>query len=130
MSRSEISTPKRFVSQAIICFYRHFIKILLTDELAIFSFARGLSSFDAAVIKDGNGIHYTDSIQLLCGYFVQQKWIAPHIIVTDYCSLVTEFRSDKVNSGRKEWMTFFSRYYELQSRIPVFRLFRFCCQIL
>ena len=58
--RSKISTPRRFVSQAI-SFYRCFIKSLLTSELASSSLARGLSSFDEAVIRDGIEADYSDS---------------------------------------------------------------------
>ena len=92
-----------------------------------------MSSFDEVVVKVGNSAHYTDSIQMLCGYFVQQKWIAPSVkpvIVSEYCSLVTKFRLDKVDNGSKEWVSFFSRYYELQSRAELFRFFRICCETL
>ena len=109
------------------------MKKLLTSELATSSFARGLSSFDEVVVKVGNAAHYNDSIQLLCGYFVQQKWIAPSVkpvIVGEYCSLVTKFRLDKVDNGSKEWVGLFSRYYELQSRAELFRFFRICCATL
>ena len=131
VDRSKISTPRRFVSQAI-SFYRCFIKSLLTSELASSSLARGLSSFDEAVIRDGIEAHYSDSIQLLCGYFIRQKWIAPHlkpVIVSEYCSLVTKFRLDKVTPV-KELISFFSCYYELQCRVELFRLFRICCETL
>ena len=131
IDRSKISTPRRFVSQAI-SFYRCFIRSLLTSELATSPLARGLSSFDEAVIRDGAEAHYSDSIQLLCGCFVQQKWIAPHlkpVIVSEYCSLVTKFRSDKFFSN-KEWISSFSCYYELQCRVELFRLFRICCETL
>ena len=132
MQKSKIPTPRRFVSQ-VVSFYKCFLKKLLTSELATSSFTRGLSSFDEVVVKVGNSAHYTDSIQLLCGFFVQQKWIAPSVkpvIVSEYCSLVTNFRLDKVDNGSKEWVSFFSRYYELQSRAELFRLFRICCETL
>ena len=132
MQKSKIPTPRRFVSQ-VVSFYKCFLKKLLTSELATSSFARGLSSFDEVVVEVGNSAHYTDSIQLLCGYFVQQKWISPSVkpvIVSEYCSLVTKFRLDNVDNGSKEWMSFFSRYYELQSRAELFRLFRICCETL
>ena len=131
ITRNKISTPRKFVNQAI-SFYRHFIKTLLGSELASSSFTRVLSSFDEAVIKDGAEVHYSDSIQFLCSYFIQQKWIAPHlkpVIVSEYCSLVTKFRMDKV-SFSKEWVASFSCYYELQSRVELFRLFRVCCEAL
>ena len=104
MQKSKIPTPRRFVSQ-VVSFHKCFLKKLLTSELATSSFARGLSSFDKVVVKVGNSAHYTDSIKLLCGYFVQQKWIAPSVkpvIVSEYCSLVTKFRLDKVDNGSKE----------------------------
>ena len=129
MQKSKIPTPRRFVSQ-VVSLYKCFIKKLLTSELATSSIARGLSSFDEVVVKVGNSAHYNDSIQLLCGYFVQQKWIAPSVIVSKYSSLVTKFRLDKVDNGSKEWVSFFSRYYELQSRAELFRLFRICCETL
>ena len=132
MQKSKIPTSRRFVSQ-VVSFYKCFLKKLLTSELATSSFARGLSSFDEVVVKVGNSAHYTDSIQLPCGYFVQQKWIAPSVkpvIVSEYCSLVTKFRLDKVDNGSEEWVSFFSRYYELQSRAELFRLFRICCETL
>ena len=72
VDRSKISTPRRFVGQAI-SFYRCFIKSLFTSELGSSSLARGLSLFDEAVIRDDIGAHYSDSIQLLCGYFIQQN---------------------------------------------------------
>ena len=128
---SKIPTPRRFIAQ-VISFYRCFLKILLTSELATSSFSRGLSSFDEAVVLGGSEVHYVDSMQLLCGYFVQQKWIAPHIkpvVVSEYCSLITKFRSDKI-CNNKEWVSFFSCHYELQSRIELFRLFRICCETL
>ena len=115
MQKSKIPTPRRFVSQ-VVSFYNCFQKKVLTSELATSSFARGLSSFDEVVVKVGNAAQYNDSIQLLCGYFVQQKWIAPSVkpvIVSEYYSLVTKFRLDKVDNGSKEWVSFFSRYYEL-----------------
>ena len=131
LSRSKISTPRRFVGQAI-AFYRHFARLLRASDLVSSTFARGLSSFDEAVIKDGKEAQYTDSIQLLASYFVHQKWIAPHVkpvIVSEYCSLVTKFRADLVAST-KDWVSFFSCYYELQNRLELFRLLRICCETL
>ena len=131
LSGSKISTPRRFVGQAI-AFYRYFTKLLLASDLASSTFARGLSSFDDAVIKDGTEAQYTDSIQLLASYFVHQKWIASHVkpvIVSEYCFLVTKVRADKV-SNTKDWVSFFSCYYELQNRLQLFRLFRICCETL
>ena len=128
---SKIPTPRRFIAQ-VISFYRCFLKILLTSEMATSSFSRGLSSFDEAVVLGGSEVHYVDSIQVLCGYFVQQKWIAPHtkpVVVSEYCSLITKFRFDKI-CNNKEWVSFFSCHYELQSRIELFRLFRICCETL
>ena len=113
---SKIPTPRRFIAQ-VISFYRCFLKILLTSELATSSFSRGLSSFDEAVVLGGSEVHYVDSIQHLCGYFVQQKWIAPHtkpVVVSEYCSLITKLRSDKI-CNNKERVSFFSCHYELQS---------------
>ena len=100
---SKIPTPRRFIAQ-VIFFYRCFLKILLTSELATSSFSRGLSSFDEAVVLGGSEVLYVDSIQLLCGYFVQQKWIAPHtkpVVVSEYCSLITKFRSDKICNNKE-----------------------------
>ena len=131
LSRSKISTPRRFVGQAI-AFYRHFTELLLASDLASSTFARGLSSFDEAVIKDGTEAQYTDFIQLLASYFVHQNWIAPHVklvIVSEYCSLVTNFRAIKVSST-KDWVSFFSCYYEFQNCLELFRLFRTCCETL
>ena len=128
---NKIPTPKRFIAQ-VNSFYRASLKLLLTSELATSSFSRGLSSFDEAEVLSGCEVHYTDCIQLLCGYFIQQKWIAPHtkpVVVSEYCSLITKFRSDKICSN-KEWVSFFSCHYELQSRIELFRLFRICCETL
>ena len=89
MRRRKIFWTRRFADQAI-SFYRHFIKILLTDKLATSFFARGLSSFDEAVIKEGNESLYTES-------------------------------------GSENWVSFFC-YYEVQSRIELFRLFHTCCE--
>ena len=72
------------------------------------------------------------SMKNLAGYFVQQRWISPHVklvIVSEYCSLVTKFRADKVSSS-KEWVSFISCYYELQCRLELFRLFKVCCDSL
>ena len=91
------------------CLYRHFTKLLLASDLASSTFARELSSFEEAVIKDGTEAQYTDSIQLLASYFVHQKWIAPHVkpvIVSECCYLVTKFRADKVSST-KDWVSSF-----------------------
>ena len=49
ITRSKISTPRRFVSQAV-AFYRLFGK-LLSSNLAPSTFARGLSCFDQAVLR-------------------------------------------------------------------------------
>ena len=53
-------------------------------------------SLDEAVMRDGSDAHYLDSFQLLAGYFVQQRWIAPQtkpVITSKYCSLNTKFRA-------------------------------------
>ena len=129
--RSKIPTPRKFAEQAI-SFYRYFIKLLLSCEIATSSFARGLSSFDEAVIRYGEEAQYEDSNQTLAGYFVQQRWISFHVkpvVVSEYCSLVTKFRADKVSSS-KEWVSFISCYYELQCRVELLRLFKVCCETL
>ena len=72
LCKSKIPTPRKFAEQAI-SFYRYFIKQLFSCEMATSSFARGLSSFDEAVIRDGEEAQYEDSIQVLAGYFVQQR---------------------------------------------------------
>ena len=72
LTRSKISTPRRFVRQTF-AFYRQFFKLLIASELASSTFARGLSSFDEAVVKHGSEAHYTDSIQHLASHFVHQK---------------------------------------------------------
>ena len=131
ITRSKISTPRRFVSQAI-AFYRHFAKLLLSSDLASSTFARGLSCFDEAVMRGGNEAHYTDSIHLLTSYFVQQKWISPHVmpvIVNEYCSLVVKLRAEKV-AVATEWVSSISRHYELQSRLELFRFFKICSETL
>ena len=82
------------------------------------------------MVLGGSEVHYVDSIQLLCGYFVQQNWIASHtkpVVVSEYCSLNTKYRSDKI-CNNNEWVSFISCHYELQSRIELFRLFRICCE--
>ena len=115
-----------------IAFYRQFVKLWLASELASSTFARGLSSFDEVVVKEGSEANHTDSIQLLLSYFVDQKWIALHVepvIVSEYCSLVTKFRVDKVTST-KEWVSFFTCNYELQNRLELFRLFKICGETL
>ena len=131
LCRSMIPIPRRFAEQDI-SFYRYFIKQLLSCEMATSSFARGLSSFDEAVIRDGEETQYEVSIQTLVGYFVQQRWIPSHvkpIVVSEYCSLVTKIRADKISSS-KEWVSFISCYYELQGRVELFRLFKVCCETL
>ena len=131
ITRSKISTPRRFVSQAI-AFYRHFAKLLFSSDLASSTFARGLSCFDEAVMRRGNEAHYTDSIHHLTSYFVQQKWISPHVkpvIVNEYCSLVVKLRAEK-GAVATEWVSSISCHYELQSRLELFRLFKICCETL
>ena len=106
ITRSKISTSRRFVSQAI-AFYRHFAKLLLSSDLASSTFARCLSRFDEAVIRGGNEAHYTDSIHLLTSYFVQQKGISSHVkpvIVNEYCSLVVKLGAEKVDVAT-EWVS-------------------------
>ena len=49
--------------------------------------------------------------------------------MSEYGSLVTKFRADKVSSS-KEWVSFISCYYELQFRLELFRLFKVCCESL
>ena len=70
INERKVPTPRRFIAQ-VISFYRCFLKILLTSELATSSFSRVLSSIDEAVVVGSSVVHYTDSIQLLCGYFAQ-----------------------------------------------------------
>ena len=121
----KISTPRRFVSQ-IISYYHYFIKLLLTNDIATSAFVRGLSAFDEPVVRVGRESDYTEAIQLLSEYFVQQKWIAPsvkHAIVSEYCSLVTTQRSDKL-PATKDWIETFSCHYELQCRAELFYLFK------
>ena len=77
LSKSKMSTPRRFVGQ-VVAFFKHFIKLLLTNDVAQSAFVRGLSAFDEPVVRKGREADYTDAIQNLAGYFVQQKWIAPH----------------------------------------------------
>ena len=132
LKTSKISTPRRFVSQ-IISFYKYFIKLLLTNDIATSAFVRGLSAFDEPVVRVGHEADYTEAIQLLLsGYFVQQKWIASSVkpvIVSEYCSLVTKLRSDKLPAA-KDWVETFSCHYELQRRAELFDLFKVCCEAL
>ena len=44
LSKSKISTPRRFVDQ-VITFYKHFIKLLLTNDIATSACVQGLSTF-------------------------------------------------------------------------------------
>ena len=131
VTRSKISTPRRFVAQAI-AFYRHFVKLLLSSDLASSTFALGLSCFNKTVMRAGSEVHYTESIHLLTSYFVQQKWISPHakpVIVNEYCSLIVKFTAEKVAMST-EWVSSISCHYELQSRLELFRLFKICCETL
>ena len=131
LSKSKISTPRRFVGQ-VIAFYKHFIKLLLINDVATSAFVRGLSAFDEPVVRSGREADYTDAIQSLAGYFVQQKWMAPHtkpVVVSEYCSLVTKLRSENFPTV-KDWVGTFSCHYELQCRIELFHLFKTCCQAL
>ena len=61
---TQCKTPRGFVSQAI-AFYRRFAKLLLSSDLASSTFARGLSSFDEAVMRDRIEAQYTDSNHLI-----------------------------------------------------------------
>ena len=131
LKASKISTPRRFVSQ-IVSFYKYFIKLLLTNDIATSAFVRGLSAFDEPVARVGREADYTEAIQLLSGYFVQQKWIASSVkpvIVSEYCSLVTKLLSDKLPAA-KDWVETFSCHFELQSRAELFDMFKVCCEAL
>ena len=104
----------------------------MTNDIATSAFVRWLSAFDEPVVRVGREADYTEAIQLLSGYFVQQKWIAPSVkpvIVSEYCSLVTKLRSDKFLAA-KDWVETFSCHYELQSRAELFDLFKVCCEAL
>ena len=131
LSKSKMSTPRRFVRQ-VIAFYKHFFKLLLINDVATSAFVRGLSAFDEPVVRSGREADYTDANQSLAGYFVQQKWMAPHtkpVVVSEYCSLVTKLLSENFPTV-KDWVGTFSCHYELQCRIELFHFFQDYCQAL
>ena len=131
LKTSKISTPRRFVSQ-IISFYKYFIKLLVTNDIATSAFVRGLSAFDEPIARVGRKADYTEAIQLLSGYFVQQKWIASSVKpvkANKYCSLATKLRSDKLPAA-KDWVETFSCHFKLLSRAELFDLFKVCCEAL
>ena len=130
LSKTKISTPRQFVGQ-FFAFYKHFINLLLT-KVATSAFVRGLSAFYEPVVRSGREADYTDAIQNLAGYFVQQKWMAPHtkpVLVSEYCSLITELRSENFPTVKDRLGTF-SCHHELQCRIELFHFFKTCCQAL
>ena len=103
--------------------------MLLSCGLITSPFARGLFLLDETVMRDGSEAPYFDSFQLLCGYF---SWIAPHVkpvIMKGFCSLVTKFRGSKLSNSGK-WIEFISCYYDLQSRVELFCLYKICCETL
>ena len=109
LKTSRISTPRRLVGQ-VISFYKYFIKLLLTNDLATSAFVRGLSAFDEPVVRVGREAEYTEAIQLLAGCFVQHKWIAPSVkpvVVSEYCSLITKLRSERLPTS-KGWVKTFT----------------------
>ena len=131
LKTSRISTPRRLVGQ-VISFYKYFIKLLLTNDLATSAFVRGLSAFDEPVVRVGREAEYTEAIQLLAGCFVQHKWIAPSVkpvVVSEYCSLITKLRSERLPTS-KGWVKTFFCQYELQCRIELFNLFKTYCEVL
>ena len=99
---------------------------MFSCEVTTSSFARGLSSFDEAGIRDGEEAQYEDSIQFLAGYLVQQRWISPHtkpVVISEFCSPVTKIRADKVHISQ-ELVSFISCYYDLQCRVKFSRIFK------
>ena len=89
---------------------------------------RGFSIFDENVIRFGEEVDYTHESEMLCDFFVQQKWVshtATPLILSEYWSFAEKFRWHDV-SYEGECITFLTKYYELHCRENLFSIFKLC----
>ena len=74
VTSSKLSRPSNFIEQSI-AFYNAFCQILLQHKIATSDLIRGLSSFDSAVMLDGEEKNYLPAIEMLITYFPTHSWI-------------------------------------------------------
>ena len=128
ITESNLPTPTHFAEQ-VLCFHKSFCELLLKHELCKSKLVRGFSVFDEAVLRYGEEVDYTHESEILCDYFIRQKWItsvAKPLILSEYRSFVEKFRSHEV-SYEGDWVTFLANYYELHCRENLFTIFKLCC---
>ena len=127
VAESDLPTPSHFVEQAL-SFCKNVCILLLKHKLCKSKLVRGFSIFDEALIRFWEEVDYTHESEMLCDFFVQQKWVshaAKPLILTEYWSFVEKFRSHDV-SYKGEWITFLTNYYELHCRENLFSIFNLC----
>ena len=128
ITESNLPTPTHFAEQ-VLCFHKSFCELLLKHELCKSKLVRGFSVFDEAVLRYGEEVDYTHESEILCDYFIRQKWITSvtkPLILSEYRSFVEKFRSHEV-SYEGDWVTFLANYYELHCRENLFTIFKLCC---
>ena len=128
VTESNLPTPTHFAEQ-VLCFHKSFCELLLKHELCKSKLVRGFSVFDEAVLRYGEEVDYTHESEILCDYFIRQKWISSvtkPLILSEYRSFVEKFRSHEV-SYEGDWVTFLANYYELHCRQNLFTIFKLCC---
>ena len=75
VAESEKPTPTHFVEQAL-SFNKNICVFLLKHKLCSSKFVRGFSIFDEAVVRHGAEEDYSHESRMLCGFFVEGKWIS------------------------------------------------------
>ena len=126
-AENDLPTPSHFVEQALR-FCENVCILLLKRKLCMSKLVRGFSIFDEAVIRFGEKVDHTHQSEMLCDFFVQQKWVshtAKPPILSENLSFVEKFRSHDV-SYEGEWITFLTNYYELHCRETLFSIFKLC----
>ena len=127
VAESDLPTPSHFVEQAL-CFCKNVCILLLKHKLCKSKLVRSFSIFDEAVIRFGEEVDYTHEPEMLCDFFVQQKWVSPAakpLILSAYWSFVERFKTHDV-SYEGEWITFLTNYYKLHCRENLFSIFKLC----
>ena len=125
---SNLPTPTHFAEQ-VLCFHKSFCELLLKHELCQSQLVRGFSIFDEAVVRYGEEVDYTHGSEILCDYFIRQKWVSSAtkpLVLSEYRSFVEKFRSHEI-SYEGDWVTFLANYYELHCRENLFTIFKLCC---
>ena len=124
----KLPRPSKIIEQSIAS-YKVFCRILLQHKIVKSDLIRGVSSFDSAVMLDGEERLYLPAIELLTTYFASHCWITESDktkSVSQYMSLVTNFSSCQI--GRPDdWSTFLSSHYELHCRTELHQVFKYSC---